>query len=348
MLGFSLLYSFCSILSFVPYYKIFKYFIALFLIILLNDFTQAQDYHNYRKIFESIDDLPVFFISGGEGVYGEIKEVGYLYWNSFFRWLGFSFSDFYILTLSLLVFIKISVFEKYTRLSVIPILYYFSYDFFIDSNQLRHGFAGAIILVSFLLLNKRKYLSSIFLILVASTIHQVSLSLLLVYPLIYFRISPKVGGGILLSALVVAVLGGAGKGVIYVLSSLGLGYEYLLFKMETYTRLNPSLLPLFGFQSLKVFVITFFMFVVYYRNQESYKARVLFSFIVFYFFLFFFFRDFPILATRMSSIFGVVSPFVFILFIEGVKCENKYIFYSLLLVSMLFNFINMLFEFYAR
>lgn len=216
-------------------------------------------------------------------------------------------------------------YSKYTNLSVVALLYYFS-RFFINRelNQIRSGLAAAILMYSLKWVNQRKFWPFFFTVIIATQFHSAALIMLLVYPLViivskmktkilFFYVVVLVGSvmfSIVGQKLVTMIVQWFGHGVAYVNYS---GY------IEGNGLANPVIL-------LQI-VISFSATYIYSKQKKQSVVRPLINESVLSMYILstvilISLSNFAVLAGRLSTLLATAEPLLIIATLKAILPDS--------------------------
>ncbi|CUS26957.1 LPS biosynthesis like polysaccharide polymerase [Paucilactobacillus oligofermentans DSM 15707 = LMG 22743] len=261
--------------------------------------------------------------------YGSYKhfELGYTWLEKIFSFFGAQVSVFLCFISLISLTIIASRYGKYTRYSVVAMLYYYV-RFFLnrDMNQIRAALAAAILLFSIKYIGERRIIPTIGIILLASSIHSASLIALAVYPLywiIWIKINSK--KKILLIYLIAVFLlvplsYAVAPYVETVFSGTEIGNTYITTSSGYVSDngnglLNPVIL-------MQVIISVIGLSFVDIGEKRPY-FKVLLSFYMLSTLILIFFNQYYVLAGRLSTMLATIEPLIVITVSE--KITPKFI-----------------------
>lgn len=168
-----LIFTFLDLIKIPQKVKIVPWLLCFFLMWIALSFRSGRnDIQEYYNAFEASPKQAV----------GNHMEIGYLYINGIFKYLGFNkyyfISAFGFIALSL----QFRFFKRYTKLILFATLVYFSHAFLLrEMLQIRAGMAIAIIMFAIPYIAKRNLLKFSIIVLFASTIHLSAIFFFIVY-----------------------------------------------------------------------------------------------------------------------------------------------------------------------
>lgn len=328
----------------------FLSFLIFILYFVLQGNTQAQDYFNYTNIYNSVPNLFSFDPSNTGRIWGQTKEIGFLYWNSLFKTMNISSELFYIITALVIISIKAYGYSRISKAPVLLLLFYFSYDFFIDLNILRQGLASAFILVSYVFLARNNNFKIWFVfIILASTIHVGAIFVLLAYPLLKSDSLSKYYVFFLVISVCIALMGGLGKLVVINVGSVIFSNgDYLAGKIFAYTNHEIERQGLLTLQNLKYIAFFLIVFFLHRKDSQNWRLKLLCDYLFIGCIFNFIFVDVPQFSSRVVFYYYVVTPFIIDQLLIRTKQQQRYIMFILIILFTFVYFQKVLYEFYGR
>ena len=134
--------------------------------------TVSRDYINYRDFYNfSPNSLGLGFLTE-RGNSLPTVDIGYVYMNSIFKYIGISFEVSILLIACFSVLSYAIIFNKNLKYPLLALLLYYSHHFFNrEMTQIRAGIACAILLWSFYLVSKKEFKSALLLYIAAVSFH---------------------------------------------------------------------------------------------------------------------------------------------------------------------------------
>lgn len=150
-----------------------SFFLILFMWIIFG-FSETPDLSNYRLIYSMASSYTPFEILTAH----DIKDQGYIFLNSLFSAFGFSFEEFHSILALLWILFFVYFSRKLTHNTLIVVLFYLLWPFFIDVIQMRTMVVNLIIFISLYEYSKEEnqsLIKAILLIVLASFFHRLAL-----------------------------------------------------------------------------------------------------------------------------------------------------------------------------
>lgn len=149
----------------------------LFCLWVLFGFSESADLENYRTIFYQVSTFnPIEIITSFNG-----RDKGYLFINSLASSVGMTFEEFHVILVSIWLFCVIYISKKITNSTLIVLLLYLLWPFFMDVIQLRTTIVDLLVFISLYISSKQDKFSNIkacFIIMLACTIHLLAIAYL--------------------------------------------------------------------------------------------------------------------------------------------------------------------------
>ena len=149
----------------------------LFCLWVLFGFSESADLENYRTIFYQVSTFnPIEIITSFNG-----RDKGYLFINSLASSVGMTFEEFHVILVSIWLFCMIYISKKITNSTLIVLLLYLLWPFFMDVIQLRTTIVDLLVFISLYISSKQDKFSNIkacFIIMLACTIHLLAIAYL--------------------------------------------------------------------------------------------------------------------------------------------------------------------------
>lgn len=157
--------------------------ILLFCLWVLFGFSESADLENYRTMFFQASSFnPIEIITSFTG-----RDKGYMFINSLSSWLGMNFNEFHVVFASGWLFFMIYVSKKITNSTLIVLLLYLLWPFFMDVIQLRTTLVDLLVFIAIYISSKQEKFSDIkacFIVVLACTIHILAIVYL---PFFFFK-----------------------------------------------------------------------------------------------------------------------------------------------------------------
>lgn len=162
------------------------FFVGLFVLLSLRDFSVGKDLITYKSIFESCIVTPFKELSNTQW------EIGYTFYNKIFSLISDNYRAFLIFT-SIIILIPIyMLFIKESRYGFLLIVLFINMPcFLMIFSGLRQAIAISIGILVYIALEKRKIVVSVFLIILAGSFHISAFILFLIYPIYFSRIKVR-------------------------------------------------------------------------------------------------------------------------------------------------------------
>ena len=162
------------------------FFLGFFILLALRDVSVGNDLIEYRRIFENCIQLPFDKLSNMRW------EVGYTFYN---KLIGFVSKDFRFLLIVTALITLVPIYKLYAkenRYQVLLILLFINMPCFpIVFSGLRQSIAMSIGILAYMAIENKKYISSVLMIVLACCFHISAFVLVLLYPMIFFKIKTK-------------------------------------------------------------------------------------------------------------------------------------------------------------
>lgn len=162
---------------------LFLFFVGLFVLLSLRDITVGRDLKEYKDIFElcyrtSFDKL------------GDFRwELGYSVYNKLLAFVSTNYRFFLVVTAALTLIPIYKLYSRETKYSFLLIVLFVNMPcFLMIFSGLRQAIATSIGIFVFMALEKKKYILSVLLILLASLFHLSAWVLVLLYPAFFVKL----------------------------------------------------------------------------------------------------------------------------------------------------------------
>ena len=324
----------------IRYRRIIAILLSLFLVLFVGLRFESVDYYSYLGIWENASfkyfSIPLFRAPSVGGTTG--NEFLFASAICSYKFLGLSFESF-IFSVSLIsLSIKFYFFRRYTILFSLCILLYLSMGLFVDTSQIRNGFAASILLFSIEPIYKRQLFRYLLVIISAFGVHSfaiISLPLYWLYPILRNKLLSTI---LLIFAFAVSTAGGS-------LSPYVESLNFLPFQIKTkifgyfFGLLNQPL----NYNALNISFFVFAVFLIWLGPvlaRKLYFAPVLITWHTFSVFIYFISFDFSIVAGRIFELLSFNS----IIILASLSSQlfnglNRYLFvFGIILYSSLLFF----------
>lgn len=321
--------------KFRPVYLIL---IVYILVMFTGFFNASNDFLLYKEIYSNSD----------ASQYSHV-EIGYLWLNKIFNSWTSEFIYFQVFFLLIVISIKLLVFKKISPYVFLAVVWYVANYVYTDSQALRHGMVLSLFLLAICLFIQKKFYLFVFVILISSTIHSISI-LGFFLPIGVYVLNKK---KLFLPFVFLAFLIGYVGMTTFLVEFINLFSirSFATDKLIIYTHYEEYSddAGLMRGSIIKGFVLLLFS---YYALKTKLSSRtydvVLASYLLSLFFLAAF-SDFLILSERFATYFGVVEPILISFIPLAFKREHRiYIFTGIFLLatSLLLNNSNNYFSNY--
>jgi len=324
-------------------YAYWKFFILLFLWFIIGGRYEGVDYYGYVGYFNNAPPFKSYFISFNQFIsyFSSYVEFGFLFLMSLSKVLGFEFHHFLLVFSFFIVFLRYKAINKSTQFIITAILIYMGTGFIYDMGQIRNSLSSVLVLNAVLEYADGKTRKGIFLTVIASLIHMVSIVAFIIPLLI--RLEKKLVVYLFLLSLIIAYFLPLGQFLSYIGSNIPILYignkltGYL--ESDKYTEYSASLFSLGMIRSyLFVFATTFYYDKI--KSQSKYFP-FLYNTMIFGYIFSMLTRDFTIISYRLRSLFGAPEPIVYSMLLGVYKGKGRiFVFAILALYSILLFFNN--------
>lgn len=284
-----------------------SYWFCIIILVLIAAFRPAgtdKDHAIYLQYYEDINSIPFSFL---EPTYFLIAGISRILFNGP---IGI-FILYSILGVSLkgMAFIKLS---KYYSISLI--LYFGSFFLLHEMTQIRVGVAAAILLLSIPSIVERKPQKFLIYLITGCLFHYSAIIFGFVYFLNPRRINPILYIGMIFFTFL-AVLAGFNLTMFFQLIRLGFISDKLnAYKMLLEAGVNSDIKLLNPLLFLRIIIVTWLLLKWEILQEKNRYSVILIKVYAFSIFFFIAFSDLPVLAGRLSQLFGIVEivlvPFV--------------------------------------
>jgi hypothetical protein len=186
-------------------YAYWKFFILLFLWFIIGGRYEGVDYYGYVGYFNNAPPFKSYFISFNQFIsyFSSYVEFGFLFLMSLSKVLGFEFHHFLLVFSFFIVFLRYKAINKSTQFIITAILIYMGTGFIYDMGQIRNSLSSVLVLNAVLEYADGKTRKGIFLTVIASLIHMVSIVAFIIPLLI--RLEKKLVVYLFLLSLIIAI-----------------------------------------------------------------------------------------------------------------------------------------------
>lgn len=339
------------ILSFFHFIEFFKNKANLKFIMIIISSLILIFFTGLRKVGVGIDDPNYYnmfmFIAPSldEWMFGNYvysindiyMEPGYVFVNSIVK----IFTDNYSLLFLTIAFLSVGItsynYSKYSKYIFLSLLLFFVHTYlYRDMTQIRAGVAAAIGLFLISQIDKREHLKVFFTLLIASTFHIASFSLLTVYLLSFIKLTRK----IVVLCFFLSVFFGL-LGISQIILGIIPGSGFLAMKLYSYTANEGylSAISLFDITNIKNSFILLLIVLFWDKLKKTipyFKTVMLFYLLAVFIRIAFY--DLGVLAARISTFFGIVEviiiPYFIFLFRQKIVISFLIIFYAFLMLYL--------------
>lgn len=162
------------------------FFFIFFVLLALRDFTVGTDLLTYKSIFEHCHVISFDNLSKMQW------EIGYTVYNKIVSMLSLNYRLFLILSALIMLIPIYRLYSKEKNYAYLAVLLFINMPcFLMIFSGLRQALAISIGIVAYIALEKRKYILSGILILLAVSFHISAFILVLIYPAFFFKIKTK-------------------------------------------------------------------------------------------------------------------------------------------------------------
>jgi len=342
---FSLL-STLSILQFDKEVKKYKLLFFLFSAIVLIVFAGLRqlgvgkdDYSYYQMfIYDAPNIYDWLFGNYSYDIHELYMEPGYVFINSFVKIFTSKYEVFFLSIAFISVGIASYNYYKYSQYVFLTLLLFFVHTYlYRDMNQIRAGISASIGLLLIAQIYNKEHLKIIFTIFVASLFHLASLSFIIAYVLGFITWTKKKIVFLYLISLTIGSIG-LSKMIVLMLPNV----NFLTMKIINYANSQKysEAISLFDITNIKNSIILFF--VVLFWNKLKSKVPY-FNTIILFFILStcwrIAFSDLGILASRVSTFFGIVEVILLPYFIYVFR-QKVFIAFLIILYAMAVLYLN--------
>lgn len=245
----------------------------------------------------------------------ESFERGYVFLEKLSIFLGFHIWFFFAVIATISLMCLFFGYRRYTDLTALAILYYFS-RFFLnrEMNQIRAGVAAAMVLISLKYVDEEKPLRFIFIIVIAAQFHSSAYIMLLVYP--FVKILKKFSTYVFQIYFLVLILFAIASNHITpilssIVSALNVGSAYITY--DGYVHSDGLKNPVLILQVTLSLILVYLLF----RKKEKNIINwgVLSAYMISTLILVLF-CQFGVFSGRLSTILATVEPLIFIALLE--------------------------------
>lgn len=165
---------------------IILFFVVFFILLAMRDLTVGKDLAEYQTIFERCED------SSFSNLLDLQWELGYTGYNKIISSIYPNYRFFLIVTSFVTVFPIYKLYAREKKYSVLAILLFVNLPCFLMAfSGLRQAIAISIGVLAYMSLEKKNYVLSVALILLAVSFHISAFVLVLIYPAFFFKIKAK-------------------------------------------------------------------------------------------------------------------------------------------------------------
>lgn len=311
-------------------HRLLYYLIGVFIILLIGLRGNEDE---YTRLFLKVPEITKFFVDTRVALE---TGIGFAFICSVLKTLGFSSQALLFVFAFGAVSINLYYFNKYTKYFFLALLIYLSHEVIHHEwIQIRAGFVSALVLPKIYLINQKKYKSFVFLLIIAFSIHYISiLSVLLLFLNFKFR---TIYLFILILLAIVFKLSGATTLMLNILDQYSLlpGRVKLYFMWDKYNY-NVSLLhPKIIQQIFTSFIILY----LYYRFSKFRDNYFMINIYLLSTIFLVIFSSFAILGFRSATHFVCVEPIIITLILNYFK-QIQLLQTFTILVFVLISYIN--------
>ena len=306
--------------KFRPVYLI----LIVYVLVMFNGFfTAGNDFLLYKEIYSNSD----------ASQYSHV-EIGYLWLNKTFNSWTNEFIYFQVFFILITLSIKLLIFKKISPFFCLAVIWYVANYVYTDSQALRHGMILSLFLLAAYLFIQKKFYLFVFVILISSTIHSISILGLFLPIGVYIVNKKRLFLPFVLLAFFIGYVGITSFLVEFI--NLFSIRSFATDKLIIYTHYDEYSddAGLLRGSIIKGFVLLLFSYYALKSKLSSRTYDVIIGSYLLSFFLLAAFSDFLILSERFATYFGAVEP-VLISFIPLAfnKKYRIYIFVGIFLLA---------------
>jgi hypothetical protein len=284
-----------------------SYWICCFLMILMAGFRSSEccmDYPIYVDYYNNISSIPFTFLEPTFFIIAWLSKV-----------LSGSVAGVFVIYSILGVSLKATAFIKLTRFySITLILYFGSFFLLHEMTQIRVGVAAAFLMLSIPAIVDRKPWQFLTYIILGCLFHYSLITFAFVYFLKPDRLNRYIYLGMVFFAFIAFNLG-LNLASIFEIIRLGFISEKInAYKNMLADGLHGEIMLLNPLLLLRILVLSILMYKFEFLQQRNKNAIILIKIYAFSIFFFIALADLPVLAGRLSQLFGIVEiilvPFV--------------------------------------
>ncbi len=162
------------------------FFTLLFVLLSLRDISVGKDLATYKEIFERCAVTPFKYLSEMQW------EIGYTVYNKLISIVSKDYRIFLVITAAVVLYPIYKLFSREKRYSYLLIVLFMNMPcFLMIFSGLRQAVAISIGILAYMAIEKKRYVLSVILILLATYFHVSAFVLLLLYPAFFIKIRSK-------------------------------------------------------------------------------------------------------------------------------------------------------------